>query len=185
MRSIFRNLGVNNDDQKIYLKMLELGPQSVSVAAKFNNIPRSSMYVVVDRLKKVWIVREFEKFGKKYVEAISPDELRGLIIKKQKALDSSLEDLDENIDSLKSMSNSFSARPTIYIYEWLEQVKKGYSRIASNTKQLSTIFNPQVLHEYSDDMVDIFIQETQARVLTVKELLVQWDVWEEYKDKYS
>ena len=52
MQEIFTRLGLSAKETQTFLKLLELGAQPVSVVAKHVGIPRSTMYFIVDQLKK-------------------------------------------------------------------------------------------------------------------------------------
>jgi len=143
------------------------------------------MYVIVERLWKIGVIEEFEKFWKKYVKALWPEDLRIILENKKKKISESLESLDENEENLKKIENIFSVKPTVHIYEWIEEVTKLYYKISKQHDYYYTIFNPQVLNKYIPDSLNIFADTVKNRGVEVKELLIEWNISSSYLNKYE
>ena len=90
MKNIFQSLGADEKETHVFLRMLELGAQPVSVMAKFVGVPRSSMYVILERLKRLNLLQEFERSGIKYVRCIPVNELEDLLKMKERSIQQSL-----------------------------------------------------------------------------------------------
>lgn len=65
-------LGLNELDVKVYLALLELGESLASDIAKKSNIPRTSIYDILERLEKEGLVSFIVKDYKKYFFSADP-----------------------------------------------------------------------------------------------------------------
>ncbi|MBI4232770.1 hypothetical protein HY605_06075, partial [Candidatus Peregrinibacteria bacterium] len=79
LKSLFSQLGANEKESNTYLKLLELGATHVSHIAKILNIPRATMYLIIDKLEELQLAEHFIRNGIKYVKAIPPKEIINLL----------------------------------------------------------------------------------------------------------
>lgn len=72
MEEELKLLGLNEIDIKVYLKLLELGESLASEIAKKTEVPRASIYDILERLEKEGLVSFIIKDFKKYFSAAEP-----------------------------------------------------------------------------------------------------------------
>jgi sugar-specific transcriptional regulator TrmB len=77
-----RHLGLSENEAKVYMAMLELGPSVVVEIARKSGINRPTTYVQIESLKKKGLVSTQAKGKKQFFIAESPDKLE-LLIEKQ------------------------------------------------------------------------------------------------------
>ena len=70
MQQLFACLGLSSKETQTFLKLLELGAQPVSVIAKHVGVPRSTMYFILERLRVIGLVEEFERSGIRYAKSV-------------------------------------------------------------------------------------------------------------------
>ncbi len=180
MKAIFSWLGIEKADGEVYLKLLELWAQSISVLAKNCNTPRSSMYVILERLKQSWIIEEFQRYSRKYVRAINPEEIENILLKKKLEIDHSVEILHKNMKSLQDLQSEYSFRPIVHFFEGEDEVRALYTKVLSY-KEFQAVVNPWPL-------TDIFSDITQAiktNKIHVSEFITKWKKSDEYNRLYS
>lgn len=144
MDQLFSQLGLTKKERGAYLKLLELGAQPISILAKHSSLPRSSMYVLVDRLKQSGLIEEFQRAGIKYIKCIPVEEIKNLLKLKEEALKTTQALLLENLPSLKKLENRSTIVPKIKIYEGKEEVKKIYEEVLKE-ESFQAYFNPDAV----------------------------------------
>lgn len=101
MEEELKLLGLNDADIKVFLATLELGESSASEIAKKAEVPRASIYDVLERLEKEGIVSHISKDFKKYFNASDPKTIIENLEYKKERIKQILPDL-ENIRKKKS-----------------------------------------------------------------------------------
>ena len=88
MEEELKLLGLNEIDVKVYLALLKLGEASASEIAKKAEVPRASIYDILERLIKEGLVSHIVKDFKKYFSAADPKTIvESLEYKKKKIKD--------------------------------------------------------------------------------------------------
>ena len=88
MEEELKLLGLNDVDIKVYLTLLRLGESSAAEIAKKAEIPRASIYDILERLIQEGLVSYIVKDFKKYFSAAKPSTIvEGLEYKKKKIKD--------------------------------------------------------------------------------------------------
>ena len=177
-------MDLNQKETESYLRLLELWSQPISVLAKHVNMPRSSMYLVLDELIKKWFVESFKNSWITYVKSISPDRIKDLLnIKKQK-IDNNIGLLNENLSKLKKIESRMSITPKITFYEWKDEVMKVYENVLKE-KWFVAIFNPKSLKIHLSKYLYALAENIKKNWLIVKELVVDWAVARDYKKQFN
>lgn len=101
MKEELKLLGLNDADIKVFLAALELGESSASEIAKKAEVPRASIYDVLERLKKKGLISYISKDFKKYFNAADPKTIVENLEYKKKQIKQILPDL-ENIKKKES-----------------------------------------------------------------------------------
>ncbi len=111
-------LGLNEVDIRVYLTLLRLGESSAAQIAAKAEIPRASIYDILERLEQEGLVSYIIKDFKKYFSAAEPETIiKNLEYKKQKIRDI--------LPELKDMKNTISETIKTEVYEG----KKGIQTI--------------------------------------------------------
>lgn len=184
MKSLLKKLGTNEKEAQTFLKLLELGAQPVSVIAKQMGIPRSSMYSIIDRLKSLNLVEEFERTGIKYVKCIPVNNLIDILKSQEKNIQHTLEILEEKLPELKSLENRLSITPTVKFHEGKEAVAQMYEEILKE-KEFYAAFNPKVVLEILPEYhykIPEGLKQTEGKA---KELVIDCKEGREYKKKFN
>lgn len=183
MKDLFSFLGTNEKESAAYLKLLGLGAQPVSVIARHMELPRSSMYSVIEKLKEVGLVTEFQRSGILHVKATASRDLPMIIKLRQKNLERGLILIEENMTDLAAVENKLSVTPTVVFYEGKKAVMGMYEKILTESG-FCAFFNPKLVKkmmpEYHYKIGDTIREDR----LPVRELLVQCEEASEYLKKY-
>jgi|CXWL01.1.fsa_nt_gi sugar-specific transcriptional regulator TrmB len=119
-------LGLNAEESQVYLALLELGSNVVSVIAKKAKISRVNCYHILDKLTQKGLVTSFTQDKIKRFSAENPQ----ILVQQQ---EDRLNRAKELLPELLSITKTFTYKPKIHFFEGLEGIKSIYNE-ASETK---------------------------------------------------
>lgn len=115
-KQVLNSLGLNDNEIKVYLEILKMGSSKVNEIAKRTNLPRTTIYNILDSLIAKGIVSYIVRSGVRYYEAADPKRL--LTMQEEK-----LSNLKSILPELEKIKKSIGKRPFIEIYEGIEGLK--------------------------------------------------------------
>src|SRR3989338_4813909 len=98
-----KNLGLSDNEAKVYLAMLELGSATMLEISTKAGINRPTAYVQVESLKKLGLVSTQTKGKKQFFIAESPDQLENMLDQKKLDIENKKEELTKLLPELSSM----------------------------------------------------------------------------------
>lgn len=101
--AILQKLGLNENEIKIYLLLLQKGPNIASDIAMLTKIHRTHVYDLLEGLAKKSMVSFMTKEGKKYFQSVEPSELNALLERKKEELAEEEKNLLELISGLNKI----------------------------------------------------------------------------------
>jgi len=107
---------LSDNESKIYITILEYGQAVVSMISRKTWIKRTTLYGILEYLKRQGIVQEIIKNDIKYFFVISPDTLFKNLEKKYLSF-------KESLPELMTVIWKFGNRPRITFYEGKEQIE--------------------------------------------------------------
>ncbi len=117
-----KNLGLSENEAKVYMAMLELGPSVVVEISRKSQINRPTTYVQIESLKKKGLVSTQTKGKKQIFIAESPDKLELLIDSELKTVEDKKSELNNFLPELLSLFNSSGERPHVKFFEGKEGI---------------------------------------------------------------
>lgn len=180
---LFSTLGMSEKESSVFLKMLELGSQPVSVIARHLHMPRSSAYAVLDRLRELSLIEEFSRHGLKYVKCISVDNIADLLEGEKHRYESALENLQAHLPKLRSLESRLSITPKVKFFEGKNAVKKMYEDVLKE-KEFYAFFNPESVEQNMPEYLFKIPEMLKANNGKAKEILVQCDIARTYQKKF-
>jgi sugar-specific transcriptional regulator TrmB len=115
-KQVLKDLGLNENEVKVYLELLKLGSSKVNEISKRLNLPRTTVYTVLNSLIQKGFASYAIKSGIKCFEAAQPKKILSLINEKK-------ESLTQILPNLESIKASILDKPSIEIYEGREGLK--------------------------------------------------------------
>src|SRR3989338_1311155 len=100
-----KNLGLSDNEAKVYLAMLELGPATMLEISAKAGINRPTAYVQVEALKKLGLVSTQTKGKKQLFMAESPDQLESIMESKRTELEQKKGELGKILPELLALFN--------------------------------------------------------------------------------
>ncbi|MFC1656045.1 TrmB family transcriptional regulator [Patescibacteria group bacterium] len=184
MKTFLKKLGANDKEADTYLVLLELGPQPVSVVARRIGVPRSTMYVIADNLKKLHLIEKFQRGGVMFVKAVSAKDIRSVIRLREREIENLNDIYKSTLPNLESIENKLSITPVIKIYEGEDEVKKMYEIVLSE-KDICSFFNPQRVKQKMPEYHFKIPETLKENQWKARELLVESPEADEYKKLYN
>src|SRR3989344_2269990 len=117
-----KNLGLSENEAKIYVAMLELGPSVVVEIARKSGINRPTAYVQIESLNKKGLVSTQARGKKQFFIAESPDKLELLIDNELKNIEEKKNELQNFLPELLNLFNTSGQRPHVKFFEGKEGV---------------------------------------------------------------
>lgn len=116
------SLGFSENEARVYLAALSLGPTSVLSIAKKSGMHRTTVYAVVESLKKQGYIHEqTEGFKTKFV-AEDPEKLEEILEKRR-------EEFKKALPELSSLFHTHGSESSMKFYEGLSAVKRMYREL--------------------------------------------------------
>lgn len=112
-----KHLGLSENEARIYMAMLELGPSVVVEIARKAQINRPTTYVQIESLKKKGLVSTQTKGKKQFFIVESPDKLELLIDNEIKAVEDKKNELNNFLPELLNLFNTSGQRPHVKFFE--------------------------------------------------------------------
>lgn len=184
MKNLFKSLGTTQKEMETFLKLLELGAQPVSVIAKHMGSPRSTMYLVLEKLKEIDLVEDFERSGIKYFKCIPVREIGDIINAKKRNLDQTEKILEDKLEELNALENKLSITPKVRFLEGKEGVSKMYEQVLKEP-EFYAFFNPEYVKKLMPGYHFKIPETLIINKRKAKELLVKCPEATEYQKKYN
>src|SRR3989344_5384738 len=99
------SLGLSENEAKVYMAMLELGPATVLEISAKAGVNRPTTYVQIESLKKMGLVSTQIKGKKQLFIAESPDQLESVFKQKRKAIEKKKKELHKLLPELTGIFN--------------------------------------------------------------------------------
>src|SRR3989339_405176 len=122
--SQLKNLGLSENESKVYLAMLELGPATVLEIAAKALMNRPTVYVQIESLKQRGLVSTQSKGKKQIFIAESPSQLESMLEREQKNLEVKKEELSRMLPDLTTMFNLSDQKPQVRYFEGITGLEK-------------------------------------------------------------
>jgi len=122
---ILIDLGLTEDEAKIYNSLLEGGLMPARMVALKSGVGRQLTYKVLDDLIKKEIVEKKETGTKILLFApVHPRELEKLLTKKKEEVENTKKALEESLGGMISKYNLFIGKPNVQFFEGNETIEK-------------------------------------------------------------
>jgi HTH-type transcriptional regulator, sugar sensing transcriptional regulator len=121
--SIFNSLGLKREHSDVYLSLLENGIMPAGKLAKRLNVPRSTLYGLLEELTHGGLVLQNEKENIKLWQAVPPETIKNIINEKINTLEKTRSSFDNILEDLKSSQKTDFVSPKFNYFEGAEEMK--------------------------------------------------------------
>lgn len=120
---IFDKFGLKKEHSDIYLALLDSGIMPTGNLAKRLNMPRSTLYGLLENLAQHGLVSQSEKNKVKMWQAVAPETINTIINEKINTLESTRTDFESVLKSLKLSQKIDFISPKFHYFEGIEELK--------------------------------------------------------------
>ena len=124
-----KNLGLSDNEAKVYTAMLELGQATVLEISAKAGVNRPTTYVQIESLKKMGLVSTQTKGKKQLFIAESPEQLEFMIDRQKSELDQRKEELQKLLPELNNIFNLSDSKPQVRFFEGKDGLLKMQSEL--------------------------------------------------------
>lgn len=184
----FQLLGLNSEHASVYLSILENGTSPASTIAKSCRLPRSSVYLLLEDLKKVGLVTNLEGEAVRTYSPVSPERVKDLLEEKARLLRRIDLDLRTNFSVVEALfENHQPFLPKIGFYEGEAGFKSVYRDGLWSGEILilrQGIFDSSSLFEEPPYRAD-FVCECAEREIPIREILEESKASRQYQERFT
>ncbi len=167
MLKSLKQIGLKEKEIKIYLAILKLGSVSAQNIAHETGVKRTTVYLVLERLKQIGLVGEIIQKNKKMFFAEKPDKLLKIAQKKKKEIEKEEERIKEFLPQLERILKNKTADPKEEIrhFQGIEGTWSVIENMMKTRKDIFIIF-PGKVYEHlglSRILSDVTKKRRQSR----------------------
>lgn len=183
MKTLIAAFGANERQAETYLRLLSLGAQPISAMARQMGTPRSTMYLMMEDLKKLQLVEHFRRDGITYVKATQPKNLLNILLAEEKRLEEMKKNLKKNLPTLETLENKFTITPHVRFFEGKKGISQIYEQVLYEKKFIA-YFNPALVKKFMPQYHFKIPESIRDQGKRAKELLVAGKAALEYQRKF-
>lgn len=127
-QDFLKKLGLSEKEIRVYQILLPLGSASASQIAQEINLPRQTVYSILERLVEQRFVKQSEKFGTKQFTA-DPDDLLLILDKQKRDIEESKEKILKELPTIKALKQRSRTFPKFEYYEGKNGLKRLFESI--------------------------------------------------------
>ncbi len=183
MDKIIEKLGLSPKDSHSFLELVSLGACPISKWAKQAGLNRSSMYVLLERLKSKGLVTTFTHHGVLHAQAIPMSELPALLYDQQEKLSQTREFFLKNLPELQKLEKNHGLTPKVTFYEGEARIQTMYEHVLKE-KSFKSFFHPGRIKSLMPSYFHKIPQSIRASGGVAQEILVSCPEAKEYQNLY-
>ncbi|OQB05623.1 MAG: Sugar-specific transcriptional regulator TrmB [bacterium ADurb.Bin212] len=162
-----KNLGLSDHESRVYLACLSLGPSTILQIAQAAEVKRTTVYNVIESLKRLGLVRvDIQGFKQLYV-ADNPEKLEIMVNARR-------DELINSLPEFMALYNLKGGESFIRYYEGLEACKTVYENIIKEAKYgdfLLVVSDQATWYEQDPEYFQTFLERRSNIGLKVRKLL--------------
>src|SRR3989344_2363716 len=118
-----QNLGLSEKESKVYMAVLDSGPETAQNIAKKADINRPTAYLQIESLKSKGLMSECQRGKKTFYSAESPNRLLNMLSMIEKDLDLKKTEMNRILPQLNDIFAGAGDRPKVRFFEGLAGAK--------------------------------------------------------------
>lgn len=156
---IFEKFGFKKEHSNIYLILLEGGIMSAGSLAKRLDIPRTTLYGLLNDLAQGGLILQSEKENVKLWQAVDPENIKNILNDKINSLENTRKNFDTVLEKLKSSQKTDFISPKFNYFEGAEEMKTMlknvllYDNLKTElcwpVKDMSKVLGEEFLYEFN------------------------------------
>ncbi|MDD2487678.1 MAG: helix-turn-helix domain-containing protein [Candidatus Gracilibacteria bacterium] len=186
MLSILQQIGLNENEAKIYLASLELGNTQAGRIIKQTGLARATVYDGLERLIKKGLVIKSTKKDTTVFSPDDPEKLEYFLELQQKSIKKAMNNLGGILPQLKKLKNPYMQLPSVRMYEGIEGIKTIFDDSLSAKEIIYTYVNVYDMEKHIDkDMHDEYLKKRKELKIFKKGLLIDTPFSRKHYENYD
>jgi len=149
-------IGFTRNEAKIYIVLVELGPQPANVIARRSGLQRTTVYPIIKGLEKKSLVSSFIKNGIKFFGANDLNNLLDYVERKRRLLDHHRDFVLDIMPRMEQLKSSMSVPPKVHYYEGANGVETVMTDSLRSNGQILCITNTE---KWLNSDLQLFIKD--------------------------
>jgi sugar-specific transcriptional regulator TrmB len=145
-----KKIGFSDKEARIYLQLIYLGPQTASVLSRHTAINRTTVYDILEALKKRGIVQSISKSGSTSFKALHPKELIAFLEREKNETLSRIQKQQDSIEELLpeliSLEHAESTKPKVTFFEGEKGMREAYEDTLTSEGDILAYANVADMH---------------------------------------
>lgn len=146
-----RKIGFSEKEAKVYIQLIHLGPQAVSIISEKAQINRTTTYDIIDSLIKKGLVSLIKKSSTTYFKALDPKELLNYLEREKaentKKIEKQQKEVELVLPALISLENPQSTKPKVTFYEGEKGLRQAYEDTLTSKETILAYANVEDMHK--------------------------------------
>ncbi|MDB5195119.1 MAG: Transcriptional regulator, TrmB [Parcubacteria group bacterium] len=170
-------LGLSENESRVYLSMLSLGPASILNISKAADVNRTTIYNVIENLNRKGLTRVDAQGFKKLYVAEHPRRLETMLERRK-------DDFKELFPELEALFNLKGGQSFVRYYEGSESVRNLYFDLLDeleHNEEFLVIGDPEKWEQVNKSFGAEFIKQRNKRKLRIRMMLTDSETGRKYK----
>lgn len=167
LESQLQQLGFTEKEAQVYLALLQIGTNAVTVIARKANQTRTTTYAVLESLRKKGFVHYFEKNKSRYYSAERPEIILTLLDRKIRETNIQRKKMENLMPEFRALIDQSSIIPQVHYFEGLDGIKKIYQDTLQAQEKLSYSCAPDVKGELRE-FLDAYIKQRLKKGISTR-----------------
>lgn len=146
-----RKIGFSEKEAKIYMQLIRLGAQPVSVISQKAGINRTTTYDIIESLTKKGLISSIKKGSATYFKALDPKNLLNYLerekVEQSKKIEKQQKEIEALLPALISLENPESTKPKVSFYEGEKGLRQAYEDTLTSSETILAYANVETMHE--------------------------------------
>lgn len=165
IENLFKDLGINDEQARVYLAALELGQANMKELAEKAGLKRTSVYNYVDDLIQKKLLTIGKKRKRTVYTAVHPQ----MLIEIEKAR---LNELNRNLPELLAIYNKSKTKPRVTFYQGVDGIKEVLRDMLKEKQPVSAFSDfKHMAAVFGDYYFDVFPPERARRGIVSRNII--------------
>lgn len=144
---------------RVYLSLLRLGTSYISRIVSETQLPKSTVYDILQRLEEKWLINSYEHAGTTRFTAEDPQKIEHILSQEARKIRKQQESFSELLPELYGIRNEHFSVPKIRLYQGEEGMKTVLDDTLSAHEIIYTYVNAQDMETYFKAINDPYAQK--------------------------
>ncbi len=184
IKTSLQRLGFSHEEIEVYLTTLKLGTATVLQIAQTVDIPRTTVYLLIDSLVEKGLLIQETQEKKKFLVPESPQKLLQLAQQQKETLIKTISTLQSHLPQLQAVYNLKVDKPKLKYYEGIKEVQGIYEEALNFEKLYMHCMSKQSV-DVMEEFVEKYFEKIVKQMIHTQEIVSDSEEDKAYQKKYS